>query len=283
MVVGGDGMVHLGANALAGSDIPLGVVASGTGNDVARTLGLPRKNPEAAVDHLLSALAAPPRYMDLGLVHCGGTSSYFAAVLSAGLDAVVTERANSWSWPKGPNRYNGAILRELATFRPHSYSVTLGGKTKELDAVLISVANGQSMGGGMKIAPEARYDDGELDLVIVSPLSRLRFLAVFPKVFFRPPRGAPRRADTAHLRGGTGRTGHCRVRGRRADRSAAGHRAGGTGRASHSGLWIRIGGKRAEPLESLGAREIRSCVFGSCGHHATRGGGNGRADRRIKP
>lgn len=183
VVVGGDGMVHLGANALAERHIPLGIVAAGTGNDAARTLGLPRKSPEAAVDHLLSALAAPPRYMDLGLVHCGGRSSYFAGVLSAGFDAVVNERANSWSRPKGRNRYNGAILRELATFSSRSYSLTVDGRTTELDAVLISVANGQSMGGGMKIAPAARYDDGELDLLIVSPLSRLRFLAVFPKVF----------------------------------------------------------------------------------------------------
>lgn len=183
VVVGGDGMVHLGANALAGGGIPLGIVASGTGNNVARTLGLPRKDPEAAVEHLLAALNVPARYMDLGLVHCAGRSSYFAGVLSAGFDAVVNERANRWSWPKGRSRYNAAILRELATFRPRAYSVTADGTTCQLDAVLISVANGQSMGGGMRITRQAKYDDGELDLFIVSPLSRLQFLAVFPKVF----------------------------------------------------------------------------------------------------
>ncbi|GAB3530244.1 diacylglycerol kinase family protein [Arthrobacter monumenti] len=184
VVVGGDGMVHLGANVLAGSSIPLGIVASGTGNDVARTLGLPRKNPEAGRRALAvcagCSAALPRREVTRG---AGAVHQAEIPVLSAGFDAVVNERANTWSWPKGRSRYNGAILRELATFRPRSYSVTVNGRTKELAAVLISVANGQSMGGGMKIAPEARYDDGELDLLVVSPLSRLRFLAVFPKVF----------------------------------------------------------------------------------------------------
>lgn len=183
VVVGGDGMVHLGANALAGRDVPLGIVPAGTGNDVARTLGLLRKDPEAAVEHLLAALAAPPRYMDLGLVRSAGTSCYFAGVLSAGFDAVVNERANRWTWPKGRSRYLGAVIRELSTFRARPYSLRVDGRSERPDAMLISVANGRSMGGGMKITPEARYDDGLLDLLIVAPLSRLRFAGIFPKVF----------------------------------------------------------------------------------------------------
>lgn len=184
IVVGGDGMANLGANALAGTDIPLGIVPSGTGNDVARTLDLPRSNPEAAVDRLLAAMTGPPRYMDLGLVTHAAGSRYFAAVLSAGFDAIVNERANRWSWPRGRSRYIGAIVRELATFRPISYRLTVdGGGARDIEAMLISVANGRSMGGGMRITPEARCDDGELDLFLVSRLSRLGLLMVFPKVF----------------------------------------------------------------------------------------------------
>lgn len=185
IVVGGDGMVNLGANALAGTAIPLGIVPVGTGNDVARGLNVPRAGIETAVDHLLTALAAPPRYIDLGRVRCAGTSRYFAAVLSAGFDAVVNERANRWRWPRGRGRYVGAMLRELTTFQPMPYEMTVDdGGSRPLDAMLISVANGTSMGGGMQITPQARYDDGQLDLLVVSRLSRMRFLALFPKVFF---------------------------------------------------------------------------------------------------
>lgn len=184
VVVGGDGMVNLGANALAGSGVPLGIVPSGTGNDVARTLGLPRHGPEAAVDRLMAALASPPRYMDLGLVAQAGGSKYFAAVLSVGFDAVVNERANRWTWPRGRSRYVGAMLRELATFRPVSYRLAVDGQgRRDVEAMMISVANGTSLGGGMRITPDARCDDGLLDLFVVSRLTRLGLLAVFPKVF----------------------------------------------------------------------------------------------------
>ncbi|HET7414523.1 MAG TPA: diacylglycerol kinase family protein [Arthrobacter sp.] len=184
IVVGGDGMVNLGVNALAGTGVPLGIVPSGTGNDVARMLDLPRSSPEAAVDRLLAVMSDQPRYVDLGLVTCASGSRYFAAVLSAGFDAVVNERANRWSWPRGRSRYIGAMLRELATFRPISYRLEIdGGEPRDVEAMLISVANGKSMGGGMRITPGARYDDGELDLFVVSRLSRLGLLAVFPKVF----------------------------------------------------------------------------------------------------
>lgn len=184
VVVGGDGMVNLGANALAGTSVPLGVVPTGTGNDVARTLGLHRLDPEAAVDLILKTIEERPRYMDLGLVTHASGSRYFAAVLSAGFDAVVNERANRWTWPRGRGRYVGAMLRELVTFRPISYRLTVdGGSGRQVEAMLVSVANGRSLGGGMQIAPQAEYDDGELDLFLVTRLSRLGLLAVFPKVF----------------------------------------------------------------------------------------------------
>jgi diacylglycerol kinase (ATP) len=80
------------------------------------------------------------------------------------------------------------MLRELATFRAIEYTVTDYTETDDGDtwqqrAMLMSIANGQSIGGGMRITPDARPDDGMLDLFVVSPLSRARFLAVFPKVF----------------------------------------------------------------------------------------------------
>ncbi len=188
VVVGGDGMVHLGVNALAGSgaafgETPLGIIPAGTGNDMARTLGLPRHDVPAAAARVLAALASGGRLIDAGRVSSGGRTSWFAGVVSAGFDAAVNERANAWHRPRGRARYNLAMLRELATLRPIEYTVTADGERWQQGAMLISVANGRSIGGGMKIVPGAALDDGFLDLFIVRPLSRAGFLAVFPRVF----------------------------------------------------------------------------------------------------
>ena len=188
VVVGGDGMVHLGVNALAGSgapfgETPLGIIASGTGNDMARALGLPRHHIPAAAARVLAALPSGGRQIDAGRVSSGDRTHWFAGVVSAGFDAAVNERANRWRWPRGMARYNLAMLRELATFRAIEYTVTADGERWQQGAMLISVANGQSIGGGMKVVPDAALDDGYLDLFTVGPLSRAAFLAVFPKVF----------------------------------------------------------------------------------------------------
>ncbi|WP_405472298.1 diacylglycerol/lipid kinase family protein [Paenarthrobacter ilicis] len=191
VVVGGDGMVNLGVNALAGLDVPLGIVPSGTGNDVARMLGLPLDHVAGACARIEAALVGGGRKIDVGMVTCEGVDTRFAGVLSAGFDAAVNERANTWRWPKGKNRYNLAMLRELVSFPRIHYTVTADGREWRQPAILISVANGQSIGGGMKITPDALPDDGWLDLFVVEPLSRLRFLAVFPKVFAGKHTGHP--------------------------------------------------------------------------------------------
>jgi len=188
VVVGGDGMVHLGINALAGlavpyGTVPLGIVPSGTGNDMARALSLPLNDATAACERILAALDGGGRLIDAGRVTGNGATRWFAGVVSAGFDAAVNERANAWRWPRGRSRYNLAMLRELATFKAVDYTVTADGETWRQGAMLISVANGQSIGGGMKVTPDSVLDDGFLDLFIVKPLSRVRFLAVFPKVF----------------------------------------------------------------------------------------------------
>lgn len=183
VVVGGDGMVHLGVNALAGLDVPLGIMPAGTGNDVARLLDLPLHDTVAASARVLTALGSGGRRIDAGRITAGGKTTWFAGVVSAGFDAAVNERANSWRWPRGKSRYNLAMLRELGSFRAIDYTVTADGETWRQGAMLISVANGRSIGGGMRITPDALPDDGLLELFIVKPLSRPGFLAVFPKVF----------------------------------------------------------------------------------------------------
>lgn len=183
IVVGGDGMVSMGANLVAGTAMPLGIVASGTGNDMARGLGLPLDDPEAAIDQVLAALQRSPRVIDAARVRHGGLTTWFCGALSAGFDARVNERANRMTRPRGASRYTIAMLRELLSFKPIEYSLVVDGVARESRAMLIAVSNGISIGGGMKITPDAELDDGELDLFIVSALSKPRLLKLFPRVF----------------------------------------------------------------------------------------------------
>ena len=184
LVVGGDGMVSLAVNIVAGTGVPFGVVAAGTGNDLARGLGLPFEDPLAGIEALIEALEREPRTIDAGVIRRSDSAPvWFACIASAGFDALVNERANRMTRPRGPSRYTIALVRELATFRPRSYTITIDGVRREQKAMLVSVANGTSIGGGMKLVPHADLSDGRLDVLIVHPLSRARLIAVFPKVF----------------------------------------------------------------------------------------------------
>jgi diacylglycerol kinase (ATP) len=183
VVVGGDGMVSLAVNELGDSGIPLGIVPSGTGNDLARGLGIATDDIPGAIRSLLNSLDAPPRVLDVGLVRHGISETRFVGVVSAGFDALVNDRANAWRRPRGKSRYTLAVLRELVSLAPHRYELTVDGAPVTVDAVLISVANNVSLGGGMKIVPHARMDDAFFDLFTVAPLGRLRLLRFFPKVF----------------------------------------------------------------------------------------------------
>ena len=180
VVAGGDGMAHLGVNLCAGTDLPMGLIACGTGNDAARTLGLPVVDGAAGARVIMENIT---RRIDLGHGANEDRDFYFFGSLSAGFDAVVNARANKWSWPKGPSRYILAMLRELAVFKPLKYTAVVDGVKREIEAMLCAVANSRSFGGGMLIAPEASIEDGELDLFIVHPLSRPAFLKMFPKVY----------------------------------------------------------------------------------------------------
>ena len=185
VVAGGDGTVHLAVNVLAGTGTPLGIVPGGTGNDIARELGLPLE-PVAAAHAAVEALVRGAR-RPVDAVRCrhapDGNVRWFLGVLAAGFDAVVNERANRWSWPRGSTKYTLAVMRELPVFRERSYLLELDGHQLRARAMLVAVANGPSYGGGMRIAPDARVDDGLLEVVVAGPISRLELVRIFPKVF----------------------------------------------------------------------------------------------------
>ena len=176
VVVGGDGMVHLAVQAVADSSTSLGIIPAGTGNDVARYFDLPRKDPVAAADRVIGST---PRKIDLAR----SGSKYFVTVLAAGFDAIVNERANRMTWPKGQMRYNLATLAELRVFEPLPYTIELDGESRRLDAMLVAVGNGPSFGGGLRITEGAVLDDGMLDVVIIKPMSKLGLIRTYPKLF----------------------------------------------------------------------------------------------------
>ena len=175
VVCGGDGMVHLGAQAVTGTETPLGIIPAGTGNDVARYLDLPRSDPALAAD-----VVARGKERTIDLARVG--SVYFVTVLAAGFDAIVNERANAMTWPKGQMRYNLATLAELRVLAPIPYVLELDGVEERLEATLVAVGNGPSFGGGLRITEGAVLDDGMLDVVVIKPLSKLDLLRTYPKL-----------------------------------------------------------------------------------------------------
>jgi diacylglycerol kinase (ATP) len=181
VVVGGDGMVNLAVHALTGSGVPLVIVPAGTGNDMAAALGVPISDPAGALDLILTGAT---HTVDAARVTgAEGDERWFVGVLAAGFDAVVNERANLMTWPRGSAKYTLAALRELPVFRPIPFRVVIDGVRHDERAMLVAVANTTSYGGGMKVVPTAVLDDGRLDVLLLGEVSKATFLRVFPKVF----------------------------------------------------------------------------------------------------
>lgn len=184
VVVGGDGVVHLAVNELAHTRTVLGIVPAGTGNDAARSLGVPRSDPRAAADLVV---AGRVRTVDLGRAG----DAWFYNVLSAGFDAVVNERANGMRWPRGRTRYTLATLAELRTLRPRRYELELDGSRRDVDAVLVAVGNGPGFGGGLQVTAGAALDDGLLDLVLFHPVTRTDLVRTYPQLYCGAHRDHP--------------------------------------------------------------------------------------------
>ncbi|GHC82958.1 diacylglycerol kinase [Streptomyces violaceochromogenes] len=181
IAVGGDGMASLALRAVAGTRTPLGLVAVGTGNDFARALGLPVREPAAAGRMIADALKCG-RIRDIDLGQVG--DRWFGTVLASGFDSRVNDRGNRMRWPTGRLKYDLAMIAELAGFRPVPYRIRLDdGEVREVEATLVAVGNGSSYGGGMRICPGADLTDGLFDITVVGDCSRATLLRVFPRVY----------------------------------------------------------------------------------------------------
>ncbi len=176
IALGGDGFIHEIIQHLVSRDIPLGVIPCGTGNDFARSIGV-FDLPFTRQLELIEKHDAT--HIDLGRVQ----DQWFAAILSSGFDALVNDRANSMRWPRGRMRYNIAMIEKLIALRPHSYRIRVDERYLEVQATLVTVANGSSYGGGMKVCPDASINDGLFDVMVLGRVSRIELLKVFPKVY----------------------------------------------------------------------------------------------------
>ncbi|MGB3376612.1 MAG: diacylglycerol kinase family protein, partial [Microbacterium sp.] len=163
---------------LADTGSPITLVPAGTGNDLARALGIPTGDPGAAA---LSALHGLPRRIDLGTVVSQGESRSFLTVAALGFDAKVSERTNILRHPSGRLRYYLALVIELLRLRPTDFVIRVDDdEPKRMPGTLLAVGNTATYGGGMPICVGAAPDDGLLDAVHVAPLGRLKLLRVFP-------------------------------------------------------------------------------------------------------
>lgn len=180
IAIGGDGLVNLCLQYLARSGITLGVIPAGTGNDFARAVGVNGLSVNKIFDLYTKS---DPAEIDLGLVKSQSSERWFVQVLSTGFDAEVNSRANKIRWPKGKSKYTIATVRTLAKFRPITYEIEMDGHKLSQSAMLFTIANGETYGGGMRICPGASNSDGFFELLLVKPVSRFVLLTIFPKVF----------------------------------------------------------------------------------------------------
>jgi diacylglycerol kinase (ATP) len=175
LVAGGDGTMHHAAQGLAGSGCALGVIPLGSGNDLAGTLGIP-PDLDVAVER---AVTGEVRRIDL--LRVGETLSLSYA--GVGFDSEVTRFANEVTFLRGPLIYFYSVIHTLITFEPPGMRVVYDGGAFEGKVMFTVVCNLPRFGGGMRIAPEARIDDGLLDLVIVREVPKRLLLSIFPKVY----------------------------------------------------------------------------------------------------
>ncbi len=172
--IGGDGTAFEVANGIIGTNTALGIIPGGTGNDFVRALGLP-KDPAAALDALL---AAPTKAVNV----CQLNDRVFLNVCGSGFDVEVvraSDRAKRFF--RGMIPYLYGVLHTIFTYQPRTFTLEIDGEAQTVPLLLVAVANGQYIGGGMHIAPMARLDDDLLDVITIRWPSRWRIPFLLPK------------------------------------------------------------------------------------------------------
>lgn len=202
LALGGDGTLQRIVNAAAGSDFLLGILPAGGGNDFAAALGVP-KNPVAAGKLLLKAQA---RAVDLVRARCAvGRERLYLGGGGVGLDAETARYSAQFGWLPGRGRYIAGALRALRDFKPLQVRAEFPDQNREpitQQVLLAGVLNTPTYGAGLRLAPEARIDDGLLDLLFVNNLSASQVCAAVPRLLTRGdlPETYLRRASAPRVR-----------------------------------------------------------------------------------
>jgi YegS/Rv2252/BmrU family lipid kinase len=175
VAMGGDGLAGAVAGEIQGSEAVMGLLPGGRGNDLARKLGIGH-DPVAAVDILA---AGTERRIDVA--EAGGR--VYVGILSAGFDSIVNEIANSTRLPLGTQVYAYGALRALWSWRAARWEVAIDGTPHAFTGYAVAVANSGVFGGGMWLVPDARLDDGLLDVAFTADRPKRAYLRALNKVF----------------------------------------------------------------------------------------------------
>jgi YegS/Rv2252/BmrU family lipid kinase len=173
--MGGDGLMGAVAGELRHTDAVLAVLPGGRGNDFARKLGV-GGDPVAACDVL-----AEGREQRIDVADIDGRA--YLGIASSGLDSDAGDFANATRLKLGQLVYVYATLRAVRAWRPARWEVVIDGRPRSFVGYSVAVANSGVFGGGMFLAPDARLDDGLLDVVMIGDLPKRTYLAALPKVF----------------------------------------------------------------------------------------------------
>ena len=178
-VLGGDGSVNLVVNGLSDSGATLAVLPAGTGDDFAKAIDVGKLDPA-------TRLLADPKTVDVDLiaVTAGVEERRYINVAGTGFDSAVQEVAAGMRRRFGARgHYALATVKTLSRFVPAMFHIELDGASLDVGAMLVVIGNSSAYGGGMKVLPQASIVDGELDVCIVSAMSKAAFLRAFPKVY----------------------------------------------------------------------------------------------------
>ncbi len=184
VAVGGDGTIHLAANRLLhlglAHHVALGLIPAGTGSDLARSLGLPRR-PKRALEILRTGKPQPLDAIEVET--SDGRRSYSINIASAGLSGLVNQKVNALP-RKSSLAYLAGTLSALRSYRAVNCRVEVDGEPWwQGPILLLAIANGRFFGKGMKVAPQAQLQDGLADIVLVKGMPRWRLLLQLPRVY----------------------------------------------------------------------------------------------------
>lgn len=184
LACGGDGTVHQILQMTIPANLTLGIIPCGTGNDIARNIGLPTKVSKAYLEKLAELIHN--RHfdtVDAPMITRESITHWSLGVISIGFDSAVTERANSLKFGRGTLRYVIALLAELRPFTPHNFAVEIDGAIYTDPALLIAIGNGQHYGGGMCICPDASMTDEYLNITWIGRAPRRTVVRLFPGIY----------------------------------------------------------------------------------------------------